>query len=190
MALETLAGRLKWESTADGIRVVIPARLNWESFRRSLVQACVLGSIFVAIDYCCARWPHTTTTAPSGYWWHDLLCVGIGVVIGGMIPRLFGRTLVTVSPSNLTIQWKSRIWRSKKEVYSTGDVHSLRFVEKPGKHTIQNELGQSEIQFREDYRPLYFGTGVTSDEAQALIALMMKVYPFRGVTATESARVS
>lgn len=188
MALETLAGRLRWEPTADGIRFVIPARLNWETLRRLLVRTCLLSSIFVAIDYCCARWPHATTTVlPNGYWWREFLSVGIGVFIVAVIPRLFGRTLVTVSPSNLTIQWKSRIWlRSKKEVYSTGDVHSLRFVEKSGKHRIQNEHGQSEIQFREDYRPLYFGTGVTSDEAQALIAKMIKVYPFRGVSSTES----
>jgi hypothetical protein len=27
--LETQAGRLKWERTADGIRVVIPVKVGW-----------------------------------------------------------------------------------------------------------------------------------------------------------------
>ena len=42
--LEVLKGRLKWERTADGIRVVIPARLSWSAIRRHLND---LGAVLV-----------------------------------------------------------------------------------------------------------------------------------------------
>jgi hypothetical protein len=102
-----------------------------------------------------------------------------------MVPRLFGKTVVTLNPVKTTIGWNARLG-SSKDVFPTATLHSFRFVERSGDVPVQNKIGQNEVQFCDSHWTYYFGTGVTREEAQALIAKITEVYPFPVVLPIES----
>ena len=94
-----------------------------------------------------------------------------------MVSRLFGGTVVTLSPAQTIIQYKIPLRRSK-EVFPTSTLHSFRFVERSREVPVQNKFGQNEVQFDQYHWTRYFGSGVTREEAKALITKMTEVYPF------------
>jgi len=190
---ETLTGRLKWEQTVDGIRLVIPARLSWGAIRRLLIDlsAAVVGnmSIFV-IAGCVAYLRHLSFSSyVNSEGIRTLFTLTLSycavLILTRMVPRLFGKAVVTLSPTKTTIKWNARLG-SSTNVFPTATLHSFRFVEPAGNIPVQNKIGQNEIQFCDSHWTHYFGTGVTREEAQALIAKITEVYPFPMVLPIES----
>jgi len=183
--LEPLVGRLRWERTDGGIRIVIPARLSWGAIRRLLddLWIPVLGYFGIFAIAGCVAYLRGLSAAfflrsegVASLLWISLgYCAGLVVV--RIVPLLFGETIVKLSPAQITIVRNSRI-RHWKQIAPTGNLHRMRFVEQSGQIPIQNEIGQNEIQFREANSTRFFGAGVTREEASALIAKMMEVYPF------------
>ncbi len=192
--LETLTGRLKWEQSGDGIRVVIPARLSWGAISRLLVDLGVcfvtfLG-LFLIVDcvailrglgfhsYLHSEAVHNLYRVSLGY------CAGL--ILARMVPRLFGKTTVMLSPAQITIEWNMRL-RCSKEAFATATLHSFRFVERSGEVPVQNKIGQNEVQFGQSHWIRRIGEGVTREEAEALIAKLTEVYPFPRYLPSESA---
>lgn len=192
--LETLVGRLKWERTCDGIRVVIPARMSWGAIRNTLEDLGVYIATFLGLFLIvgCIAWfrglgfrSYLNSEAVYSLGLCSLGCC-TGLILARMIPRVFGETVVNMTPVQLTIEWKMRLRRSK-DVYPTATLHSLRFIEHSGEISVQNKLGQNEIQFGHAHWTSHFGAGVTREEAEALITKMNQVYPFSSSSANESA---
>jgi hypothetical protein len=137
--LETLNGRLKWERTGNEIRVVIPARLSWGAIRRLLddlgVNVVAFLGIFVIAACVAYLGGHNFNSYVNSGGVHSLLRASLGysagLILARMVPRLFGETVVKLSPAQISIEWNSRIGRSK-EVFSSPTLHSLRFVERSG----------------------------------------------------------
>ena len=191
--LETLIGRLKWERTGDEIRVAIPARLSWGAIRKLLddLGVVVVGYLGLFVITGCVAYLrglsfhafvnsegiHTLFTLNLGY------CAGL--IIARMVPRLFGKTVVTLNPVKTTIGWNARLG-SSKDVFPTATLHSFRFVERSGDVPVQNKIGQNEVQFCDSHWTRFFGVGITREEAQALIAKITEVYPFPMVLPVES----
>jgi len=191
--LETLIGRLKWERTGDAIRVVIPARLSWGAIRKLLddLGVYIVTSLgLFAITGCVAYLrglsfrSYVNNKGVHSLFMSSLGCCA-GLILARMVPRLFGKTVVTLNPVKTTIGWNARLG-SSKDVFPTATLHSFRFVERSGDVPVQNKIGQNEVQFCDSHWTYYFGTGVTREEAQALIAKITEVYPFPVVLPVES----
>lgn len=183
--LETLAGRLKWERTVDGIRVVIPARLSWGAIRRLLdsLGVYVLASLGLFAISGCIAFLHglsfhsfMNNKGVHGLFMSSLGCCA-GLILARMVPSLFGNTVVTLSPVKTTFKWNARL-RIWKDVFPSETLHSFRFVERSGEVPVQNKIGQNEIQFCDSHWTHYLGTGVSREEAEALIAKLLEAYPF------------
>jgi len=164
--LETLAGRLKWERTTDGIRVVVPSHFNgW-------IYLTGIGLL---------TFPQFTyelfgrLTAATG---QRLLIPGlIGLVLFALWIT-FLRTheiALTVSPNEMAVElWAFGI-KLKTRKAATSRLTGLRFV--PAEYGIGID-DMNRIQFRKDQKRRNLGHGITEEEADALIAKMMEVYPF------------
>ena len=184
--LEILTGRLKWEQTDDGIRVVIPSRLSWGAIRRLLIDlgiAVVAYLGLLAIVGCVAYLRGLSFLSfVNNEGIHSFFRVSLGylagLIIAKMVPRLFGKTVVTLGPVKVTIEWNGRLG-SSKEVFPTQTLHSFRFV-------VQNKIGQNEIQFCDSHWTHYFAVGIKREEAEALLSKLMEFYPFPMVLPTKS----
>jgi hypothetical protein len=174
--------------------VVIPARLSWGAIRRLLqdlgVNVIAFLGIFLIAAFVAYLRGLSFRACLNSEGVRSLSSVSLGccagLILARIVPRLFGKTVVTLSPSQFVIEWNPRI-RSATEVFPTAILHSFRFVERSSDVLVQNKIGQNEVQFRDTHWTHDLGTGVTRAEAEALIAKMMEVYPFPQHLQTEPA---
>jgi hypothetical protein len=189
---ETLAGRLKWERTDHGIRVEYRMRGDysamWEFFkggwRNDLPALLFLAAIFLVADFL-ARHRHTAGWW-SARWWADPLSLLIGTMLGRLLSILANRTILTLDPTKLELEFRRWNWKRGRETYLTTHLHDLRFAKSTRGAETQNGLRLNEIQFDDYLATQYFATGITQEEATALIAKMMEVYPFPKYTAADA----
>jgi hypothetical protein len=183
--IETLTGRLKWERLGDRVRVVIPARMSWGAVRRLLIDlgVCALAYLGILVIVGCVGFYrglnfHTFLNSHGMQSFYRIsLGYCTGLVFARMIPRLFGATVVTLSPDRLMIEWNLRI-RRNKSVFPTATIRGFRFVERSGKVPLKNRFGQNEVQFVQAQSTCHFGEGITREEAEALIHKIVEVYSF------------
>lgn len=167
--LETLAGRIKWEKTEEGIRVVIPARFSSRKFLRDFFLEIWVPAVLYAMCW--------HFMASRDRWAMALGWVPVSV-IGVFLLMLTARTVLLLDPSLLTIEFRS-FWRMRsKSKFPTKRLDSLRFVDASNREEIRNNYRQSEMQIDEDLRTHPFAEGITEPEALALIGKMMEVYSF------------
>jgi hypothetical protein len=167
--LETLAGRLKWDKTERGIRLVIPARFNGRRVIYKLMSDLWLPMIVYAVS-----WYYLSSEARRGI----ILGLASGTVIAFFGFMLTGRTVLLLEPSRLTIEFRSFWVKRKTSKYLTTRLENLRFVAASNREEIRNEYRQSEMQIDEDLKTHPFAEGITEPEALALIGKMMGVYSF------------
>jgi hypothetical protein len=183
--IETLTGRLKWERIGGGIRVVIPARMSWGAVRRLLIDLSVYIGAFLCLFLivgCVAFFRGLNFhTFLNSHGMHSLYLTSLGcctgLIIARTVPRLFGATIVTISPDQITVEWNSRL-RRDKGVFPTATLRGFRFVERSDEVPLKNRLGQNEVQFVQAQSICHFGEGITREEAEALICKMVEVYSF------------
>ena len=168
---DRLAGRLTWERTVQGIRVEIPARLNW-----------TIGFLFVWL----VGW-----TAAGGFFlqkisdpampWHFRLVwsafwiVAEAFAVSSIVWSLSGRFTLALDSSSLEITRRAAGIKLSGQSYRTSDVHNLRFVPATGggrTYTV------SQIRFEANDKSHGFGSGIDDNEAAALIGKMLEIYPF------------
>jgi len=110
--------------------------------------------------------------------WTVFLGVGLGGLISRFLKLLTGRSVVTLEPRRLTIEWRSAGVTRKVESFAPDQINRLRFVHSTQGADIRNDLCQSEIQFDDDRGTTHsFAFGVTPDEAGALIEKLMQSLP-------------
>lgn len=181
--VETLAGRLEWEQTGDGVRMVLPARLSWGVIQQLLPE---LGAYFVAflglfaIVSCiaCLRglsFGYVLNSEAMHRLYLGFPGCSAGLVLARILPRALGKTVITLSTDSIVIDRGSPLKRSK-ESYPVSIIQGFSFVERSGNAPMRNKVGQNEIQFSRSNSADYFGTGITREEASALMAKVNEFY--------------
>jgi hypothetical protein len=168
--LETLAGRLKWERTGDGIRVEIPARRSNPLLTQVAWLFFLSGPalLFVGI-------PDKGTTA------FDLLFVWVFLITGllSTIVRILwefaGKTILTIDPNRMVLCSRIMELDLKRRSYANENVRLMRFVPAV---TLFWSKRPSGIWFIENNALRKFAKAITPAEASVLIDKMLGVYRF------------
>ena len=175
--LETLAGRLTWERTPDGIRVEIPARLSWVALFLTVwltfwlyVGSRIIGKMLVDDDQ--SAWPLV---------WLVGWAAGACFVGGWLIWSVGGRATLVLEPVEMRIQRRVFGIEWDTRTYRTNSVRNLRYIPgymSPGALESGGGYNQSSIKFESDDKTRSFASGVSDIEAFALIDLMLGVHAF------------
>src|ERR1035438_3608834 len=141
--LETLAGRLKWERTGTGIRVEIPARLDWSVlFYVVWLVLWSMGGWHVMIE---TFYRHDQSM--FNLFWLMGWAFGECYVTAFTIWSLTGRTTLELDPCQLEITRRIVGIQIGKRTFSNTDVRNLRFIPSRGRgrgscpHRISLEAG-------------------------------------------------
>ncbi|MGA3262747.1 MAG: hypothetical protein ABSC47_01730 [Terracidiphilus sp.] len=169
--LDTLAGRLTWERTGQGMRVEIPARRS----------GTIVISVLWLVLWCGGGWLMLTTLHPGRALSHPQLlwlagwAAGVFFMTASILWSLAGKTTLALDPWNLQIAHQVMGLQLNMRSYANADVRNLRFVPAMirGRSTIP-----SGIWFEENGRTRRFATAVAETEASALIGKMLQVYKF------------
>jgi hypothetical protein len=169
---ETLAGRLTWEPTGEGIRVEIPARRSWT----------IVIHVVWLILWCGAGWlaftriheSHNAATNIPLIWivgW----AVGVLFMTLSILWSLSGTIVLELDSYQLRITRQMMGLQLGARSYANADVRNMRFV--PNMIRGRSNL-PSHISFEEKGRTRSFASAVAETEAVALIGKMMEVYKF------------
>jgi hypothetical protein len=168
--LETLAGRLKWERTDNGIRVLLPRRFPWEALPG--VVLAIFTPVFV--DDIIRKSPISGTGLSLG----EILWSGLCIAAAILAIHLSARTLLILTPNQLS--WAVHILGRHviKRTCRNDQLHGLRQNLLVSEWTGKDKVNQNVVEINRDgfYRTL--ASRLTDLEADALIAKIMEVYPF------------
>jgi hypothetical protein len=174
--LEKLAGRLKWERTGLGIRVVIPSRRDWW-----IIPAALFATAIAGIDWISLLSVFSDGGLPPRVW----ICVAI-ITAGGcvfacyLLWGLSGRTIVAMDPFELKLERRviGIEWDTRK--FATYDVKNLRYIPPAEFWAFRTDTdpNTSKIQFQSKGKTIRFARGITEREACALFDRIMEVYKF------------
>jgi len=179
--LETLAGRLKWEATNDGICVGIPAHLSAKGWlfppSFGLVWLWLMGEDAV-------RWAVNSAhvSAPRWSFMASLLAIPV-LILCWFLWIILTSTRIVLSADIMAIEYRVLGVRWLSLRYPNPLLHNPRLSRK---NTVF-PASLSELQIDRDYRTKALAVGVVQAEAEAVIAKMMEVYPFPKYLPNESA---
>ncbi len=169
--LEKLAGRLKWERTGNGIRVVIPVRFPF--------MAVLSGMGVISLPFCVVsifdKLGGVTGPLPVATIW-------VGLILGVMQMMIFFTTkhVLTLSPAETTVQSRVLGIGVRKHTFATSRQRNLRFVPSEyGDWLFMSDVSRVEID--RDSKARKFAFGITEQEADALIEKMTAVYNFHKI---------
>jgi hypothetical protein len=172
--LETLNGKLKWERTPQGIRVEIPARLDW-----AVVAMGVVVALWALVASAVAPLSVLTHDAPGFAAWFFALCfLALACAAASLLVWNFkGKTTLTLDPAEMKLvrhvlghEWNTR-------VFQTREVRNLRYLPSSG-YKLGRTYIPSVFCFEANDKTHRFGSGATDIEAFALIDRMLEVYSF------------
>jgi hypothetical protein len=170
--LVTLAGRLKWERTGNGIRVVIPVRMPL----LAALSGIVLFTLPIHMVNVFSK--HTGITGPAAFvqFW---VILGVGFFLGVLwFTMIFTiQHELTLNPTEMTIQTRTLGIGVRKRTVATSRLHCLRF-EPSGYGDLMSINNMSRIQIDRDCKTRNLAFGITEQEADTLIEKMMEVYKF------------
>jgi hypothetical protein len=175
--LERLAGRLKWEHSDLGLRIEIPARWSLQAiFAALVVGVAALGASELQWDI-----PSNEARLAVGVFSIIIVAVGACVVTAWLCWSLTGRTIVTISQSELRLQHRilGIQWDTRR--FPTSDIHNLRYLpptEIWAAPRTDTDPNTSKIQFQAKNKRIKFASGITEREACALFDRMQEIYKF------------
>jgi hypothetical protein len=180
--LEKLAGRLMWERTPQGgIRVEIPARLDW-----AVVAMGVVFALWALLCMAIAPLRMLMHDAPGIAAWFFALCflAMACAALGLMAWNFKGKTTLTLDPADMELvrhvlgfEWNTR-------VFPTREVRNLRYLPSSG-YRLGRTYIPSVFCFEANGKTHKFGSGATDIEAFALIDRMLDIYAFPKERAAE-----
>lgn len=175
--LAQLEGRLTWERTVTGIRVLIPARRDWGS----IISGIVWG-LWAFVGLCV-----------TVFSWKLSLVDGLAIIVFGSIEsisvallawNLRGKTTLILDPREfriaraaLGVEWSS--WN-----LPVGTVRNLRYIP-PTAFRFFGHWGPGQMRFEANGKTRKFATGLKETEALALIERMIEIYEFPRDRASE-----
>jgi hypothetical protein len=169
--IETLAGRLNWENTGQGIRVEIPARRS---------SAIVVRFLWLIL-WCGAGWMMLSgshggkTLPPVQLTWLAGWAVGVILVTASILWSLAGKTILTLDSVQLQITSQIMGLQLSTRTYANADVRNLRFIPAMMRARTNRPSG---IWFEANGKLRNFASALTETEASSLIDLMHQVYNF------------
>jgi hypothetical protein len=169
--LETLAGRLKWEHTGTGIRVEIPARLDWTT----LFFVVWLAGWSVAGWHVILDALSKPNVQPFNLLWLVGWAAGECFVIASVVWSLAGNTTLMLDSSTLEINRRIAGIQLDRRSFATTSVHNLRYI--PAANRGRRSYG-SQICFEADGKTRAFASKIEDAEAFALIDRLLDVYMF------------
>jgi hypothetical protein len=167
--LEKLAGRLKWERTGGGIRVVIPVRVPWLSALIGGFGVFSLPSLTMDLFG-----KHRSIAGPASF---APECVGLFLCVLWFTLLFTIKQILTLNSTEMAIQTRTFGIEVKNGAYATDRLQCLRFVSSDyGDGVLMSDMSRIEID--RDLKTRKFAFGITEQEADALIEKMMEVYDF------------
>ena len=165
--LESLAGKLKWERTADGIRVEIPDPASFADFLGIIVAAAL---------------PFVVYSFFEGYHWAAnplVLAVVCAVSLLLAVPNgieLVGRKrLVILTSGALTVTTSHPCAEGRTQLtYTVWNLRSNPRVSLTGKEHPE----QTQVEIDSTSGTWTIGSRLTEAEAEALMSKMMEVFAF------------
>ena len=174
---EMLVGKLRWERTTDGIRVVIPSRFSWWILFSSGLGLLTLPHFTYDVFLKGGR---TVAMGPRSF-----IPEWVGLALFAFWIALFRthKSVLTLTPAEMRVEKRALGLGLRTTISAVSQLSDLRFV--PSEYGLSVE-DQSRVQFRTDNATRSFGVGI-GEEADTLIAKMMQVYPFPKHLPTKSA---
>ena len=177
--LEKLAGRLRWERTGQGIRIVIPARQDWW-----IVPLAIFLTAIAWVDW--TDWFFLHNSLPDSSFsklaWLGiatsavLACIFVCWFLWGMT----GKTILAMDPFELKLERRviGIEWDIRK--FSTYDVKNLRYIPPAYIWAFRTDTDPttSKIQFQAKSKTIRFARGITEREACLLFDKMDETYKF------------
>lgn len=186
--LERLAGRIKWERMDDGIRVEMPGTMDRRNIPYSLLRIVLIASLYFILASLLDWWNPFNDSHRIPMRWVMLISAALVYGVSECVRVSRSKTVLTLTPSHLAADESRSPATGSREIrtFKTASLNHLRFVRYSPETKIRSlpgmpvriDLRQNEIQFDRDFITYAFGTGITQEEANALIARMMEIYPF------------
>ncbi len=179
--LEKLEGRLKWERTGQGIRVELPAPLDWPNIRLTAFQWVFMWFLIHLAIWIQDRFHETLFDI-----WLSLISLAF-FLAGGIWAILRRRTILTLTPNEMTLNYGILEIGLNRRVFANSRLHDLYYSRpwkgpagerQPGKIYLRGGVGN---------RIITIMSGVTEEEATTLIERMMAIYKFPNSNEAESA---
>jgi hypothetical protein len=161
--LETLAGRLNWERTEDGIRVEIPEPALFKDFAGTVFVAVVFV-LLIGSDVSARSWVWAIVGAGA-----LLLAISLGIELVGR------KRLVILTSAALTVTTSLPSAESRTQLtYTVWNLRSNPRVSLTGKEHPE----QIQVEIDSTAGTWTIGSRLTEAEAAALISKMMEVFVF------------
>jgi hypothetical protein len=174
--LKGLAGRLKWESLDQGVRIEIPARWGW----RAIFSAVILiGGALSASEI---EWTLPSDEARFRLGVLSAAVVGLGVCL--MLAWIFwsftGRTVVSINQNELKIQHKVLGFEWDTRRFANFEVRNLTYLPPTEIWAFRTDTdpNTSKIQFQAKNKTIRFAGGITEREACALFDRLETICKF------------
>jgi hypothetical protein len=172
--VQKLAGRLTFDWSGTGIRVDIPAKLDWTTaFLIVWLAGWTFGGRMAILK---ASTPETGST-PSLFllvWLVGWAC-GTVFVSWTILWSFLGRIVLVLDPGQLELTWLLPGITVKQRRFATGEIRNLRF--QPA-YSGGRSRTPSSIRFEAADKTIKFASGLEDGEALALIEKMLGVYSF------------
>lgn len=170
--LEADAKRLKWEPNDQGIRVELPASLDWSHLRLAIIS----GLFSVLVIYLLLSFRHGFRDTFEEWW---LVLVLPPLLVAADIRNIFApRTILTLTTSEMTLNKGIRENRRNTRVFDNGRIHNLRYRVSHYVPTAEHERVKDSIICDVEGRTIAIMSGISKEEATALIEKMMAIYRF------------
>ena len=174
--LETLAGRLKWERIEDGIRVELPAPLDWPNVRRT-VRNWLLFLLWIYLCLSVDTWIRRGLNEALKHWTFLLEFAPLYIAVG-IYKILARRTILTLTPTEITLHKGFFQLKQNKRVFTNNRLHNLCFYASRKEQTSEREEVKNCLLCDVEDKTISIMSGITEEEADALIKQMMEIYRF------------
>ncbi len=169
--LGPLAGRLRWERTGEGIRVIIPSRFDIGPLGDTILIAAIPVLVVDVVARMDKDW--------RGWGWEQLTLALLAVAVLRLITLFADQTVLTLNPAWMTFRRGPFGLNWKKSSFATRRLHNLRSVPSTSDWTGIKLQGRETVQFDEGDDTCDLVKQLSRGEAAALIEKMLEVHPFR-----------
>ncbi len=168
--METLAGRMNWERTKDGVRIVLPFRLSLVHYSLMLWSLYLPLTAFNLLDN-----PQCPALIRGS---RLLLGLSVCVFLGTWFLALYVRRAIEITPHNLRIAgWLlSRVL--KEQSFATQRLYDLRINQMVSELTGKDVPNRNTVEINRGASEVTLARGLTDEEADALCTKLMEVYRF------------
>jgi hypothetical protein len=170
--LEAPTGRLKWEPNDQGIRVELPAPLDMPNILRHILA---MGVSILLVAYLVFWKGHDFHETSKALKFFVLFAPCVAGEVWGILAR---RTILTLTPSEMTLNNGTLEIGMNRRVFANRRLHNLRYCKFRWEPTAERQRVKDSIICEVEGRTIAIMSGISKEEATALIEKMMAIYKF------------